>query len=243
MAKKQGENENQKKYNELKEKFRSAMQGFDEIELAIESAKKMFVPKNIETIVAEVQDKGNIKRAITLSAIAAIMTAAVGFLVNVESIYFAQFTLNALHEIGVSNAADFAIPYQKIFLLFLASIPISIIGGYIYDYAAYRLAKLIGGKSTFEKQYYISSILGISAFFASLILIISPVPGIGFVGAVVYLIANIYISIYARTIAYSKLHQISKIHAFLIVIILSIITFLLGMYISNQFQNYLEIKV
>lgn len=238
MAKKL--NKNEEKYEEIKASANSFVNGFSQMNSVLESAKKFFDYKNIEKNVESLEPLATKNDAIRIFVCSSILAAIIGFVVNLESVYFAKFTLDVLQEIGIENASNFAIPWQNMLIIFLSSIPLSFFGSLIYEFIAYKIAKTIGGKSTFEKHYYIISILSVSAALSTLVLLISPVPGIGFVGVIIYFVLGLYFSVYVRTLIYSKLHGIGKIHAFLIVLILTITTFLISMYAYQAFPNIFQ---
>lgn len=168
--------------------------------------------------------KGDIKKGLIFFAISTIISTLIQLALSIEIAHFQIFTYDTIskdipiEEISVSWEPMVVFSISRLVVL----VPFMFAFSYIFEFIAFKLLKITGGKGDFSTQFYYASIIAFSITLSSLFLFLSPIPCLGFTFVIFFLLLNIYFNIYVTSKAYSQVHGVDLKHAIAIVLILLI---------------------
>ncbi len=198
-------------------------------------SKDLFDYRKITSTIGQAIDYGTIKKAAWMIFFAAIITVIIAFATTLLSVHLVNFASDTLSE--ASGVPQPTLTFDKVLpvLLFqiVLYIPISIAIALIYEGVFFVLAKITGGKGAFEKQIYMSSVIGLSIAMTSGLSLFAPLPCLQVIAAASLIVLTFYFMFFVSAKAYAQVHQIGGWHSFIMVLVLSIIRLAVLLLITN----------
>ena len=180
-------------------------------------AANLFDPKKVEEIFKENMKNASTKTGLILFFMSGIITLIFGLLSSLEVSYI----LNYYQEIA-SQAIEGAAALSIESAVFLAIvdlfiwIPFFVIFIFIYEKIIYHVFKAIGGKGSFEQQYYASSLVSLALGFTTTLSLVVPIPCFNLIALVAMLALTVYFSLFVNVKAYEIVHGIPFLHCFIV---------------------------
>ncbi|MDD5340514.1 MAG: hypothetical protein PHV13_04680 [Candidatus ainarchaeum sp.] len=183
------------------------------------AAKSLFDYRKVDETLKQRLPGADLRSAVVIFVAAMLLGAVLSLIIYIESLYFAAFSYKTLAELAGSTVEpqpDFSTLGQ--FALFLAlSSAIVFLACLFQDGIAYYALRLTGGKGTFTRQYYLSSLVALSMAISSAIMIFGVVPCAGALAFFAYVAMTLYLMFWVRCRAYAMVHGLSGLHVFVIV--------------------------
>jgi hypothetical protein len=200
-----------------------------------ECAKALFKYDKIEeTLKGEIAN-ADLRRGIYVFVGAALLSAIIAIGISAEAMYLVAFEYNTLADMAGGGEAivqwENLIPFGLFELLFL--VPFGIVFSLVYEGVSYQLLRLSGGRGTFAQQYYLSAVVALAIAISSAIGLVAPLPCLQLVGLVALVGLTLYFLFYVSVKAYEVVHDVSFLHAFVIVVLLVVPRFLVMAVIAN----------
>lgn len=203
----------------------------------------LFNYKNIDATLKELLPGAGLRSAILLFVLGLLLSAFLGLAVSIEVEYFKAFTYDTLADAGMvtEQAFNMAGVWSLAAFLLLFGVPFGMLLGVLQEGAAYYLIRLSGGKGSFVQQYYLTAVIGMSLAASNAVLFLVPVPCAGFLAAVLWIALALYFAFYVRCKAYELVHDISLLHAFVIVLFVSIVMTLAGSWVNDAVMGIFSV--
>ncbi len=186
------------------------------------SSKSLFSYKRITEAFKAELPHADFRSALAVFALAAVLTALLASVSKVEEVHFGIFTYNTVAEIAEIGQAvvDTNLLLQFALFQFLFIAPFSMVFSLVYEGIAYRIFRLIGGKATFEQQYYLASIIALSMAISTGLGLLIPLPCLGPLAGIAFILITLYFVIYVSSKAYEVMHQLPFVHTLIVVLVL-----------------------
>jgi len=199
-------------------------QDIEKLSLSWDSAKELFHYDRIDSTFESLLPQASLRAGAIVFFAAAIIAVILAFLSSIGMTYFEAFryeTIAELHGADIEPEIDFSglVPYSLYLLLFI--VPFSMVFTLVYEWVAWRLLKLTGGKGEFKKQYQLASILTLSMSMVMALELLAPVPFLSYLAFFAFWLLFMYFGFFVRCRAYALVHDISFLHAFVIFVVVS----------------------
>lgn len=189
-----------------------------------ESVKSLFNLGKVGTTLDKEMAKADFRLGVYIFLSAAILSAIISVAITGASMYFAAFEYNTLAEaagyqeavVDWSGLVPWAL-YQFVFL-----VPAGMAFSLIYEGFSYKVMRLTGGRGTFEKQYYLASLVTFGTVMASALGLFSVVPCMQLIAFLGVVVLSLYFILYVGVKAYEVVHEVNFMHAFIVVLLLGI---------------------
>jgi|GEM_PF-3311346 len=186
--------------------------------------KKTLDYRKVEAVTKEIAPKGNFKDAAVVLVFAAIYSAVISILMNVMALYTARafYVLLGVNIPEIELNAELLAPYAIYF--FGLIMPLGLVVILISQFIQFRFLKLTKGKGSFDRQLFMYSLLTLAISIMSTVMLTMFFPCLNYITVIFFLGFLIYTQFYLQTKMVSVLHQISGLHAFVAVLIGTIIS-------------------
>lgn len=207
------------------------------------TAKRLFDFRKADEALGSQLPSAGIRKAVLIFLAAGVLSTIISFAAYVELAYFSAFTLKTLAEYvgsAIEPQPDFsgAVPFALFLLIWL---PFAFILALAQEGAVYYGLKLTGGKGTLAGQYYLSSFVALSMAMASGLALLGPVPCVGGLALLAYVVAVIYFVFAVRCRAYARLHDLHYLHVALVVLAAGGLALLVGSATGSALGSALNI--
>jgi hypothetical protein len=205
-----------------------------------ESAKLLFNYKKVEGVFKKELPNADFRTGLTILIVSALLAAGIALGSTLETAYFGAYTYNIVSEIIDVGHAEILlenyIPIALFLLLFMA--PFIVIFGIAYEWIAYQIFRIIGGKGTFKQQFYLSSFVSLPIAASTLISFLVPLPFLTLIAMLAMILVSLYFLLYVNPKAYQLVHNIRFVHAFLVVAALFIPRFLVFTFMLSEAGSF-----
>ncbi len=185
---------------------------------------KAVVLFNYRKIGGAFSEKGEMNKALIFLGLSILANVVIQVVTEIEAGYFGIFSYETLAEVvpveELIISWDPVIPFTLSRLAIL--VPFMFLSAYVFEWIAFKLLRITGGKGTFVRQFYYASIISFAVTLSSLILLLSPIPCAGLTFVLAYIVLSMYFSIYVTSKSYQVIHEVGLKHALAIVLLLII---------------------
>ncbi|VVC04109.1 Uncharacterised protein [Candidatus Bilamarchaeum dharawalense] len=225
------------------EKLKKQIKTFSPLVTSWNSAKELFNPKTIDKTLTEIVGLANLRLAVTIFIIAAFLSTLLSILALIESAQLVNFTSETITEaLGVEGQkVGFAETAPLALFQLITGLPLALIVNMVGEWIGYRLAKISGGKGTFEKQFYLASVITLSLAMVNVLALLTPIPCVQVIAWMGIVIGMIYLGAYVMCKAYSMVHEISFVHSLAIVLMVSIMRAAVIIFVMNLISAWLNL--
>jgi hypothetical protein len=181
----------------------------------LDNSKNLFNYSKVEKSLKGELENADFRLALYVFLAAGLISAVLAVAGAATALYMGAYTYDTLSEI--TDIGQIEIQWEVLLPIALYQVllvPLGIVLSLGYEGAAYKIFRLTGGRGTFEKQFYISSLVMLSIAFASALNILISVPFFQILAVLVLLGLAIYFVFYVSVKAYEIVHDISGLHAF-----------------------------
>lgn len=187
-----------------------------------ESSKALFNYKKVEDTFNAELPKADLRLAIIILALAALLSSGLSALSTVEAALFGTYEYNTVSEVTEITPVEFEIgpliPFIMFQFLFLA--PFSLAYGIAFEGASFGILKLLRGKANFGEHLYLSSIGALSLAMASALILLAPLPCFQFFGALGLIVLTVYFVTYVSAKAYEAAHKLPLLPVIAVVMLM-----------------------
>jgi len=207
-----------------------------------ETVRSLFDFRKADAALAQRIPEADLRAAAVIFAAAALLGAALSLVVYAETLYFEAFTFKALTEAsgGVAPEPDFGSLGPFAFLVAITGV-LTFFMNLFQDGIVYYALRLTGGKGTFTRQYYLSSFVALATVVSSSVLLLGPVPCMGLPAVAAYVILGFYFMFWVRCRAYARVHDLSHLQVFTIVLLSCIPVVAILLYANGAVAGALHI--
>ncbi len=189
------------------------------LETSWNAAKSLFDYRKADETFSRMLPDADLRAAVSIFVVATLLGAVLSLAIYAESLYFAAYTYKTLAELAGSSVEpepDFST--LGTFALFLLFSTVTVLLVCLFqDGIVYYALRLTGGKGTFTRQYYLSSLVALSMAISSAIMIFGVVPCAGALAFFAYVAMTLYFMFWVRCRAYAMVHDLSYLHVLVIV--------------------------
>lgn len=214
-----------------------------DLERIWESSKSLFNYKKVEDTFNAELPKADLRIAILVLAVAALLSSGLSALSTVEAALFGTYEYNTVSEVSEIAPVDFDItplvPFIIFQFLFLA--PFSLVYGVAFEGAAFKILKLFKGKADFREHLYLSAIGALSLSMASALILLAPLPCFQFFGAVGLIVLTVYFVTYVTAKAYETAHKLPLLPIVALVLLMLVPRLLLMQFILRIVAGFFGI--
>lgn len=200
-----------------------------------DSAKNLFHPKRVEAALKQEMKNAEVRLGVLVFLAAALLTAILTVAIMAESLYAAAYEYNIVSDmIGAAEVdVDWGALVPFTLFQFLFIMPFGLAFSLVYEGIVYKLMRVSGGKGTFSQQYYLSSLVALSLAMSIALGLLGPVPCLRLFVALAIIVLALYFTFFVNVKAYRIVHDISFLHAFVIVVLLAVPRILVVMYVVD----------
>lgn len=190
-----------------------------------DGAKWLFDPTKAAGALGDVLPIADLRLGLAMFFAGGLLIFLLMLTTQAESLYMANFALetvaeitgDAMPQIDTGILAPIALYQFLLYVVFATAVNCA------HEGLAFGLARASGGKGTFGRQFYLSSVVWMAVAYSLSATLLAPLFCLGYLGILsVVLVSFIYLMLYTGGRAYSVAHGISLPHGILIALIFGI---------------------
>jgi len=210
-----------------------------------DAAKGLLYPDRAEGVLKDSVKRTNLRLALLIFGLAALITLLLAMLAMLESLGLAQYTADTMAEVtGIpAQAEDSTVLNAVAFHQAAMYIPITLILLAAHELLVFGMARATGGTGRLDQQLYLSSLVSLSVAFVSVAYLVLPLPCLNVAAGVALIIWSAYLVLYVNTKAYALVHDLSFTHAFVINVIPLVLRLTAIYFISSALATELGIPI
>jgi hypothetical protein len=202
-----------------------------------DAAKAIFDHKRADAALRGMLPSSGFRLAVALMFVGCLVGFAFTCLANLEFFYVLALETDALKDVVFQDIPkpDVSMIYQSAAANLIIYVPLALALNLVFERLGFLIARVSGGKGSFETHLTLSSVVWIGAMISTAASLLGPFYCLSFVSmAFLALVTLGYMLVYMASRAYSIAHDISFMHSAIIVILMLIPRLVIWFYASQM---------